>query len=194
MTIRLAILGSTRGTNLQTLIDAIANDQLDAEIHLVVSNKADAFILERAQQQGIPTQHIAVAGQSREQYDQQVHAALKAQHIDLIVMIGYMRIVSKWFTDQWPHQIINVHPSLLPKHAGLMDLAVHQTAIDAGDNESGCTVHFVNEVVDGGGTLVQKRCTIDPDDTAETLKNKVQALEGVALIETIQQCIHKLMQ
>ena len=187
MTIRLAILGSTRGTNLQTLIDAIANGQLDAEIQLMVSNKADAFILERAQQHGLPTQHLAVAGQSREQYDRQVHAALKAQPIDLIVMIGYMRIVSKWFTDQWPHQIINVHPSLLPKHAGLMDLAVHQAAIDAGDSESGCTVHFVNEVVDGGDILVQKRCAIDPKDTAETLKTKVQALEGVALIEAIQQ-------
>ena len=188
MTIRLAVLGSTRGTNLQTLINAIANGQLDAEIQLVVSNKADAFILERAQQHDIPTQYLTVAGQSREQYDQQVHAALKAQPIDLIVMIGYMRIVSKWFTDQWPYQIVNVHPSLLPKHAGLMDLAVHQAAIDAGDSESGCTVHFVNEVVDGGDILVQKRCAIDPDDTAETLKTKVQTLEGIGLIEVIQQC------
>ena len=189
MTIHLAILGSTRGTNLQTIIDAIASSQLDAEIQLVISNKADAFILKRAQQHGMPAQCLAVAGQSREQYDQQVHATLQQHDINLIVMIGYMRIVSKWFTDQWPRQIINVHPSLLPKHAGLMDLAVHQAAIDAGDSESGCTVHFVNEVVDGGDILVQKRCAIDPDDTAETLKTKVQALEGVALIEAIQQCI-----
>ena len=81
-----------------------------------------------------------------------------------------------------------MHPSLLPKHAGLMDLAVHQAAIDDGDTESGCTVHFVNDIVDGGTVLVQKQCNVEPDDTALTLKTKVQALEGIALIEAIQ-CI-----
>lgn len=183
--LKLGILGSTRGTALQGVIDAIAQGQLDAEIKLVLSNKVNAGILQRAEAHNIPHHFVSKAQLSRQAYDEKLSQLMHVQEVDLILLVGYMRILSQSFTQQWADKVINVHPSLLPKHAGLMDLAVHQAVLDAGDKESGCTIHFVNDVVDGGDILLQKKCLIDENETANSLKEKVQALEKIAFVEAI---------
>lgn len=183
--IRLGILSSSRGTNLAAIAEAIRQQQLDARIQCVISNKADAPVLAYAEKNGLTAQFINPVGLSRENYDANVSAVLQASGVELVVLVGYMRILSADFVNRWANKIINVHPSLLPLHAGLMDLAVHQAVINAGEFETGCTVHYVTEVVDAGPILLQKKCAVLAEDTPETLKARVQLLEGQALIEVI---------
>jgi phosphoribosylglycinamide formyltransferase-1 len=192
--IKLGILGSTRGTNLLAIIEAINNQSLAASIDLVISNKPNAMILERAKKHGIKTEVIlpkkidsAISQlETRNAYDEQISTLLKEHQIELVVLIGYMRILSANFVKTWKKKIINIHPSLLPDFAGKMDLAVHQAVLEAGVSETGCTVHYVTEEVDGGPILLQKRCEVVPGESAELLKSRVQALEGSALIEVIK--------
>jgi phosphoribosylglycinamide formyltransferase-1 len=184
---RLGILGSTRGTNLLALLTAREEQQLAATINLVVSNKPDALILERAEIHGIPKQYVNSQGLSREQYDQKISDLLRHHEITLVVLIGYMRILSAAFVTAWQQKIINVHPSLLPAFAGKMDLDVHRAVLAAGVKETGCTVHYVTEEVDAGPIVLQKRCPVFATDTPETLKQRVQQLEGDALIAAINQ-------
>ena len=184
--LRIAILGSTRGSNLVPIVAAIKDKTLNAEIGIVISNKTNAGILEKANNFKLNfAAIIPEKGEKREDYDQRLAKVLVEQHIDLIVLIGFMRILSPEFIHLFKNKIINVHPSLLPKHQGLMDLQVHQAVLDHQEKTSGCSVHLVTEVVDGGKILVQKQCEVSPNDAAETLKTKVQALEGQALIEAI---------
>jgi phosphoribosylamine--glycine ligase/phosphoribosylglycinamide formyltransferase/phosphoribosylformylglycinamidine cyclo-ligase/phosphoribosylamine--glycine ligase/phosphoribosylformylglycinamidine cyclo-ligase len=186
--LRIGVLGSTRGTALIPVIEACASGELNAEILAVVSNKEDALILEKGRALGVTvtTKFISSKGLSRAQYDAECTAALVESGAEFVVLVGYMRILSKQFCDFWAGRCINVHPSLLPKHAGGMDLAVHQAAIDAGDTESGCTIHKVTEEVDGGSVVVQKSVKIEQGETAESLKAKVQPLEGPAFVEALQ--------
>ncbi len=184
---KLAVLGSTRGTDLQAIIDAIENKTLNTEICIVISNKQDAFILERAKNHNIPSLFIDQKNKTREQFDQEVLNTLEQYKPDLILLIGYMRILSPLFVHAYKDTILNVHPSLLPAFAGGMDMNVHQAVIESGVKETGCTIHLVDEGVDTGKILVQKKCLVDPNDTAETLKEKVQKLEGEAFVEAIQQ-------
>lgn len=186
MTLRLGVLGSTRGTVMQSIIDAVQAQSLDASINLVISDKPDALILERAKSYAIPVQHINPKGHTRDEYDALTTQALEGAGVDLILLIGYMRILSKPFVEHWHHKVINVHPSLLPKHGGLMDRAVHQSVLDAGDAESGCTIHYVEEAVDTGETVLQKKCDVTDNETVDTLKEKVQRLEKEAFVEAIQ--------
>ncbi len=183
--IRLGILGSTRGTNMLAITAAIKKKQLAATIEIVISNKRDAIILERAATQQLPQQFVDATGLTREQYDHKVSTLLREAHVDLIVLIGYMRILSADFVRDWENKIINVHPSLLPDFAGMMDLHVHRAAIAAGVKESGCTVHYVTAEVDAGPIVLQKKCPVFADDTPERLKERVQQLEGAALVEAI---------
>lgn len=183
--LKLAILGSTRGTNMLAIIEAIQQKKLPATIEVVISNKADAIILERAREHGLVAEFIDPKGLTREEYDERVSALLRQHQVALVVMVGYMRIVSDKFVADWHHRIINVHPSLLPAFAGKMDLEVHRDVLSAGVKESGCTVHYVTEIVDGGPIVVQKACPVLAGDTPESLKARVQALEGEALIEAI---------
>lgn len=184
--IRLGILSSSRGTNVASIVEAIEQRYLDAAIACVISNKSDAPVLDRARHAGLQAIFVDSAGMSRDQYDQQVAKALVANRVDLLVLIGYMRILSASFVKQWRNRIINVHPSLLPAHAGLMDLAVHQAVIDAGDAVTGCTVHYVTEQVDAGPILLQRRCNVSVDETPVSLKAKVQLLEQQALVDAIR--------
>ena len=185
--LKLGVLGSTRGTALQGIIDAIDNKSIDANIEMVISNRKNAGILQRAQAHNIPSQYISANKLEREAYDNKLNTIFSTCQVDYILLIGFMRILSKSFTDAWRHKIINVHPSLLPAHAGLMDLAVHQAVLNAGEAVSGCTIHYVNEVVDGGDILLQKQCDVTANDTAESLKEKVQQLEQQAFVEAITQ-------
>jgi formyltetrahydrofolate-dependent phosphoribosylglycinamide formyltransferase len=188
--LRIGILGSTRGTAAIPVIEACANGSLHAEIAAVLSNVASAPILDKGRALGpsVVTKAISTKGcVSRKEFDAKCTAELVEAGVDLVLLVGYMRILSKEFTDTWRGKCLNVHPSLLPKHAGGMDLAVHQAVLDAKETETGCTIHQVTEEVDGGPIVVQKRVPVNADDTAETLKAKVQPLEGLAFIEAIQQ-------
>ena len=184
--IRLGILGSTRGTNMLNIIDAINNNHIPATIEVVISNKADATILERAKSQNLKAEFLSPADLSRSDYDIKVSDCLHQYDVDLVVLIGYMRILSPEFVIQWNNRVINVHPSLLPAFAGKMDIEVHQAVLDAGANETGCTIHYVTQYVDAGPVILQKKCSVLANDTAESLKERVQKLEGSALVEAIQ--------
>ena len=184
--IRLGVLGSTNGTDLQTILDAVSAGKLDADVSVVISNRTGAYILERAEINNVSAFFISRKGKKREEFDGEITAVLKEHGVDLVLLIGFMRILSPEFCRVWQDRILNVHPSLLPKYAGGMDINVHEEVLKNKDTETGCTIHFVNEVVDAGPILIQKKCNVDPDDTADSLKTKVQTLEGEAFIEAIK--------
>ena len=184
--IRLGVLGSTRGTDLEAILSAINNKKLAAEVSVVISNRENAYILTRAKNHKVPSLFISHKNKSREEFDKNVTTILKQYNVELVLLIGFMRILSAEFCQAWRDRVLNVHPSLLPKYAGGMDMNVHEEVLKNGDHETGCTIHFVTETVDGGPVLVQKRCTVETNETVETLKLKVQALEGGAFIEAIQ--------
>lgn len=183
--IRIGILSSRRGSHLPLLVDAIAQKKLSADIEIILSNKKEAPILTRAHQFGIKAQFIDPNDHTRDEYDQMISQVLQQHHIELIVLMGYMRILSENFVTAWENKIINVHPSLLPAYAGKMDIAVHESVLAARESLSGCTVHYVTKEVDAGPIILQKTCPVLADDTPETLKTRVQQLEGEALIEAI---------
>ncbi len=184
-TVKLGVLGSTKGTDLQVIIDEIAGGRLDASVEIVISNRSKAYILERAANHSIENVFISHKSRSREDFDREMTAALKKQHVDLILLIGFMRILSAEFCREWAGKVLNVHPSLLPKYAGGMDTNVHEEVLANHDTETGCTIHLVTAEVDSGPIIIQKRCPVDPDDTPDSLKAKVQKLEGEAFIEVI---------
>ena len=184
--IRLGVLGSTRGTDLEAILSAIKNKKLSAEVSVVISNRENAYILTRAKNHDVPSFFISHKNKSREEFDKDVTTILKQYNVELVLLIGFMRILSAEFCQAWRDRVLNVHPSLLPKYAGGMDMNVHEEVLKNGDHETGCTIHLVTETVDGGPILVQKRCTVATDETIATLKSKVQALEGGAFIEAIQ--------
>jgi phosphoribosylamine--glycine ligase/phosphoribosylglycinamide formyltransferase/phosphoribosylformylglycinamidine cyclo-ligase/phosphoribosylamine--glycine ligase/phosphoribosylformylglycinamidine cyclo-ligase len=181
------VLASSRGTALQGVIDAIEAGSLNARIVLIVSNHADAPVLDRARRHHLYCQVIEAAGKSREAYDTEVMAALDAEGVDVVLMVGYFRIASPAFVEHYRYRCLNVHPSLLPEFSGGMDLDVHTAVLAARRLETGCTIHFVFEEVDAGPIVLQRRCTVHyPTETPESLKAKVQALEGDALVEALQ--------
>ena len=184
--IRLGVLGSTRGTDLEAILSAIKNKRLSAEVSVVVSNRENAYILARAKNHNVPSFFISHKDTSREEFDKNVTTILKQYNVELVLLIGFMRILSAEFCQAWRDRVLNVHPSLLPKYAGGMDMNVHEEVLKNGDHETGCTIHLVTETVDGGPILVQKRCVVETGETIATLKSKVQALEGGAFIEAIQ--------
>ena len=183
---RIAVLGSTRGTNLDPLAAAIRDQELSAELVLVLSNIPDAPILEKAQRWGIPYYGLDHRKFSREAFEEQLSSLLEAHAIELIVLIGYMRILSSSFVAAWKHRVINIHPSLLPKFAGLTDRAVHQAVLDAKEKRSGCTVHYVVEAVDEGPIILQQSCPVFENDSVDSLKARVQAMEGKVYVEAIK--------
>jgi formyltetrahydrofolate-dependent phosphoribosylglycinamide formyltransferase len=184
--IRIGVVGSTRGSSLQPILYAIRDGRLNAEIAVVVGNVASSYILQRARVNNLKAVCIPGKGRVREEFDRDVTKALEDAQVDVVLLIGFMRIISGEFCQRWNGRLLNVHPSLLPLHAGLMDLQVHQAVLDAGDKESGCTVHQVIEQVDGGEVVCQPRVVVVPGETANSLKAKVQPLEGEALIQACE--------
>ena len=185
--IRLGVLGSTNGTDLQVIIESIKAKKLNAIVNVVISNKKNAYILKRGQNHGLPSIFINHKNKKRESFDSELTLTLKKYNVEFILLIGFMRILSSSFCKRWRHKIINVHPSLLPKYSGGMDMNIHEQVIKNGDKESGCTIHFVTEELDNGPILIQKKCKVNTHETPETLKVKVQELEGIAFIEAINQ-------
>ncbi len=189
--IKIGVIGSTNGTDLQAILDAIASGELEAEVSVVLSNRKNAYILERAENHNVPAVFISHKGKSREEFDAKMTAILNKHGVGLVLLIGFMRILSSEFCNAWGDKLLNVHPSLLPKYAGGMDTNVHEEVLKNGETETGCTIHFVTDEVDAGPILIQKKCAVAPDDTVESLKTKVQELEGVAFIETIKLINHR---
>lgn len=186
--IRVAVIGSTRGTDLQGLLDAQANGYLhDAEISVVISNRPKAYILERARVAGVEAVAIPSKDRSREEFEQELLETLQARKIDLIVLIGFMRILSADFVREYPERIMNIHPSLLPKYSGGMNMDVHAEVLKNGDKITGCTLHYVTANVDEGPIILQREVPVEPGDTPETLKARVQVAEQLALIEGINE-------
>lgn len=172
---RIAVLVSGGGTNLQALIDAEQAGTLKAgEIALVISNRADAFALERAKRAGIPTE-VVLKGEYGDGFEARMIDLLEKNQIDLIILAGFMCILSADFTGRFRNRIINVHPSLIPSFCGkgFYGLRVHEAALDYGVKVTGATVHFVNEIPDGGKIILQKAVEIEENDTPETLQKRV---------------------
>ena len=174
---RIAVLVSGGGTNLQALIDAENAGLIPhGEIALVISNNPNAYALERARLGGIPGAVISKKEcGSQEAFEAQIQAVLERNGTDLIILAGFMCILSENFTSKWPKRIINVHPSLIPSFCGegFYGLRVHQAALDYGVKVTGATVHFVNEIPDGGKIIAQKAVYIEEGDTPEILQRRV---------------------
>ena len=175
--LNIAVLVSGSGTNLQALIDAQATGQIqNGAISLVISSRTDAFALERAKKAGIPTRVLLRKGFAEQaDYDAALLALLKEFQIQLVVLAGFMTIISETVIRQYENQIINVHPALIPSFCGpgFYGLHVHEAALEKGVKVSGATVHFVNEVCDGGPIILQKAVEVLPDDTPETLQRRI---------------------
>ena len=176
MTCRIVVLISGSGSNLQSLIDAGQNGELgDADVVAVLSNKPGAYGLERAQQAGLATDCVEHQRfDSREAFDNALRDAIDRHQPDLVILAGFMRILTPDFVRHYRGRLLNIHPSLLPKYPGLH---THQRALDAGDVEAGATVHFVTEELDGGPPIIQAKVPTLPDDSAETLAARVLSKE-----------------
>jgi len=172
---RIVVLISGNGSNLQAIIDAIDSGQIPAEIVAVISNKADAYGLQRAHAADISTDILAYAGfTDREQYDQALMACIDKYQPDLIVLAGFMRILTDSFVNHYHGRMLNIHPSLLPKYKGLH---THRRVLEAGDKEHGATVHFVTAELDSGPIAVQGKIPVLETDTEQALAQRVHAIE-----------------
>ena len=172
---RIAVLVSGGGTNLQALLDAQRDGKMPhGEIVLVVSSRAGAYALMRAENAGVAAR-VLTPSCGQELFENELSVLLREQEIDLILLAGFTVILSAEFTKQWPRRILNVHPSLIPAFCGkgMYGLRVHEAALARGVKVTGATVHFVNEIPDGGEILLQKAVEIAPDDTPETLQRRV---------------------
>lgn len=156
-------------------------------VAVIVTNRRQAQICDQAAAHKLPFVVVRALGRPRDVYDAELTRIFENANVDLILCIGWMRILSAGFCQRWHSHVLNIHPSLLPDHAGGMDLEVHKAVLERGDAESGCTVHFVTEEVDGGAIVLQKRCVVaNPHETPQSLKAKVQKLEGEALVEVLR--------
>ena len=186
--LKLGVLVSGRGSNLQAIIDSIRDGSLHAEIAVVVSNKKDAVGLERAQSQGIKGvfhDPSVLKGQpnSREAYDQALVEILQSHGVDLVILAGYMKIVTRVLLDAYQWKVMNIHPSLLPSFPGL---SAQQQALDWGVKKSGCTVHFVTEGVDEGPIIIQAAVPVLEGDTTESLSTRILKEEHRIYSEAIR--------
>ncbi len=173
---RIAVLVSGGGTNLEALLAAQESGAIPhGEIVLVLSSAAGAYALERAKNHGVPGFAVPRKGVTQESFEAGLSEKLEEYSIDLIILAGFLSILSEEFVSKWPERIVNVHPSLIPAFCGkgMYGLKVHEAALERGVKVTGATVHLVNEIPDGGRILLQKAVEILPEDTAETLQRRV---------------------
>ena len=179
----LGILLSGRGSNFVAIADSIAAGRIpNAQIAVVISNKPDAPGIATAGARGLNAMVIPSKGKPREQHDHDIVATLKHHNVDLVCLAGYMRLLSPWFVQQFPHRILNIHPSLLPAFPGL---EAQEQAFAYGVKISGCTVHFVDEELDHGAIIVQKTVPVLADDDEHTLATRILEQEHIAYTEAI---------
>ena len=180
---RIAILISGRGSNMVALADAVQDETIpNAEVAIVISDKPAAVGLERARERGIETLVIERGGRTRAEHDREIIAALAARQIDLVCLAGYMRVLSSEFIDAYRGRILNIHPSLLPAFPGL---DAQRQALEHGAKKSGCTVHFVDESLDGGPIVAQREVAIIQDDTVESLSARILVEEHKLYAEAV---------
>ena len=169
--VNIGVLASGRGTNLQAIIEAVEEGRIEGEISIVVSDNPDAYALKRAKQHNIETQYINFKEfKDREDYDKEIIKTMKKKKVNLVVLAGYMRILSPYFIRTYKNKIINIHPALLPSFPGLH---AQRQAVVNGVKVSGCTVHFVDEGVDLGPIILQKAVEVKDDDTEESLAERI---------------------
>ncbi len=197
---KIAVLVSGGGTNLQAIIDAHRDGIIvSGDIALVIANNETAYALERAAQAGIPTAVITkkACGGSQDAFEDAIIAALEEANIDLIVLAGFMSILSERFTSRYERRIINVHPSLIPSFCGqgFYGLRVHEAALAKGVKVTGATVHYVNEIPDGGEIIMQKAVDVHPDDTPSILQRRVmEEAEWIILPAAVEAVSARLAQ
>jgi len=169
--INIGVLVSGRGTNLQSIIDAIREGKIEGRISIVISDNRKAFALKRAEKSNIETRYIDFKSfKNREDYDKKIVEYLKEKNVDLVVLAGYMRILSPYFIKMYKNRIMNIHPALLPSFPGLH---AQRQAVEYGVKVSGCTVHFVDEGVDSGPIILQKAVEVEDSDTEESLAERI---------------------
>jgi len=192
MTTRIAILISGRGSNMVALADAIQNGKIpNAEIAMVISDQPDAKGLTIAQERGIKTLVIERRGRKREEHDREIVSVLREQRVDLVCLAGYMRVLSPFFVDAFADRILNIHPSLLPLFPGL---DAQRQALGHGAKVSGCTVHFVDNTLDGGPIIAQRTVPVLEDDTVETLSARILEQEHILYPEAVALVLNRLKE
>ena len=196
--IRIAVLVSGNGTNLQALINAQKNKIIKSgKIELVISNNSNAFALKRAEKSKIPFEIISKKECKKiEEFEKKLKEILKSYKIELIVLAGFMSVLSKNFVKDYPKRIINIHPSLIPSFCGknFYGIKVHEEAIKRGVKITGATTHFVNEIIDGGEIIMQKAVKVLDNDTAEELQKKVmESAEWIILPKTVEKVCKSLI-
>jgi len=183
MTTRIAILISGRGSNMVALADAVREGRIpNAEIALVISDQPDAKGLAIAEERGLKTVVIERRGRKREEHEQEIVSVLRAERIDLICLAGYMRVLSPFFVDAFSLRILNIHPSLLPSFPGL---DAQRQALEHGVKVSGCTVHFVDNTLDGGPIIAQRAVPVLDGDTVESLSSRILEQEHILYPEAL---------
>jgi phosphoribosylglycinamide formyltransferase 1 len=184
---RIAILISGRGSNMLALSDAVREGRIpDAEIAIVISDKPGARGLELARERAIETLVIARRGRNREEHEREIIAALRERHVDLVCLAGYMRLLSPCFIEAFRGRILNIHPSLLPAFPGL---DAQRQALEHGVKMSGCTVHFVDETLDGGPIIAQRAVPVIEGDTVDTLSARILEQEHQLYVEAVSQVL-----
>lgn len=189
---KLAVFSSHSGSNFQAIIDAIKNNELNAEIVCLVTNNSNAYCVERAKTNNIPYYHISSKTHPNEEdYVNAILTVLENHQVDLIILAGYMKIVPQKVIQKYKNRILNIHPALLPKFGGkgMYGINVHQAVLNAGEKITGATVHLVDEIYDNGRILSQMQVEVLPDDTPETLAQRVLEIEHKLYPKTIQEII-----
>jgi len=187
----IGVLISGRGSNLQAIIDAIENEELAARIAVVVSNKADAYGLERARVHGIEAVFIPSKGKDRTDFEREVAEVLEARGVELVCLAGFMRLLSPYFIRRFKNRIMNIHPALLPSFPGE---EAQRQAFEYGSKVTGCTVHFVDEGVDTGPVIIQMPVAVDEEDTVESLSARILEHEHRAYPAAIQLLAEKRLK
>ena len=188
--LRIGVLASHQGTNFQAIVSACQKGRVQANVALLICNNSDAPVMARARKSGVPTVHLSsLTHPSSDVLDESMHNHLADENIDLVVLAGYMKKLGPRVLEDYRDRIINVHPSLLPRHGGpgFYGSRVHKAVIESGDSETGATVHLVNDDYDMGKALLQEKITVKVDDTPDSLAERLQPIEHKLLIEVIQQ-------
>jgi phosphoribosylglycinamide formyltransferase-1 len=184
MTVKIAVLVSGRGSNLQAIIDSIEKGYIkNATVNVVISNKASAYALERAKKHGISAVFLDPEGRDRAEYDREILNILKKYDTDLLLLAGYFRLLGNEIIEAYRHRVLNIHPSLLPAFKGLH---AQKQAFEYGVKVAGCTVHFVDEGLDSGPIILQKCVPVLPGDTEETLTDRILEQEHIIYPEAVR--------
>jgi len=181
--IKVGVLVSGRGTNLQSIIDHSESGKIDADVAVVISDRMDAYALERAKKHGIPAYFVDPKEKSRKEHEEEIDKILREHNVDLVVGAGYMRVLSSWFIKRWYGRIINIHPALLPSFKGTDGQG---DALKYGVKITGCTTHFMDEEIDHGPIILQAAVKVKDDDTRESLAERILRVEHQLLPRTIQ--------